>query len=99
MAVEITYSDHDRTGDQRTKTYAHYRVFEAFRSVASKVQRVDVTTALDCQAGRAHRVTCTVVAQLRNGDQIAVTAVGDWPYAAIQRAAVQAREQLDGKVA
>ena len=98
MAVEITYSDHDHTGDRRTKTYAHYCVFEAFRCVASEVRRVDVAIASDRRAGRAHRVTCTVLAELRNGDQIAVTAVGDWPYAAIQRAAVQARKQLDGKV-
>jgi hypothetical protein len=39
-----------------------------------------------------------VVAELRDGEQIAVTATGDWPYAAIQRAATQAREQMDGKL-
>ena len=96
--MEIKYSDHGHTGDRRTQTYAHYRVFEAFRSVASEVRKVDVTLARDRRAGQTDRVTCTVLAELHNGDQIAVTAVGDWPYAAIQRAALQARKQLDGKV-
>ena len=97
--MHITYSDHDHTGDGRTKAYAHYRVFEAFRCVASEVQRIDVSLARDRRAGHGHRVTCTVRAQLRTGDQIAATATGDWPYAAIQRAAITARQQLDDKVA
>ena len=97
--MHITYSDHDHTGDGRTKAYAHYRVFEAFRCVASEVKRIDVSLARDRRAGRAHRVTCTVRAQLRAGDQIAATATGDWPYAAIQRAAIKARQQLDDKAA
>lgn len=98
-AMHITYADRDHTGDGRTKTYAHYRVFEAFRCVASEVHRIDVSIARDRRAGCAHRVTCTVCAQLRTGDQIAATATGDWPYAAIQRAAIKARQQLDDKVA
>lgn len=97
--MEITYSDQDDTGDGRTKAYAHYRVFEAFRSVASEVQRVDVSVGRERRAGHARRVTCTVLAQLLNGDQIAATATGDWPYAAIQRAAVKARQELDDKLA
>ena len=97
--MEITYLDHDHTGDRRTKAYAHYRVFEAFRCVASEVQRVEVSIARDRRAGRVHRVTCAVLAQLRDGDEIAVTAVGDWPYAAIQLAALKARQELDDKVA
>ncbi len=94
-AVNITYSDHDHTGDGRTKAYAHYRVFEAFRCVASEVQKIDVSIARDRRAGRPYRVTCTVCAQLRTGNQIAASATGDWPYAAIQRAAIKARQQLD----
>jgi hypothetical protein len=43
-------------------------------------------------------VTCTVRAELGDGERIAVTATGDWPYAAIQQAATQARQQLDGRV-
>ena len=95
QAVNITYSDHDCTGDGRTKAYAHYRVFEAFRSVASEVPSIEVSIARDRRVGRAHRVTCTVLAQLRNGDHISATATGDWPYAAIQRAAIKARQRLD----
>ena len=96
--MEITYADHDHTGDRRTKAYAHYRVFEAFRSVASEVHRVEVTIARDRRAGRAHRVTCAIRARLRNGGRIAVTAIGGWPYAAIQLAALKARQQLDDRV-
>jgi hypothetical protein len=40
-----------------------------------------------------------VVAHLRDGHRIEVTADGDWPYAAIQQAAVLARQRLDEKVA
>jgi len=60
---------------------------------------VEVTMARDPRRARAHGATCTVLVELRDGDQIAVTAVGDWPYAAIQRAAVKARRQLDSKAA
>jgi hypothetical protein len=96
--VEITYSDPDCTSDGRTKTYAHYRVFEAFRCVAGDVQRVDVSMARERRAGSGHKVTCTVRAELRNGGRVAATATGDWPYAAIQRAAIQARQKLDSNV-
>ena len=94
--MEIRYSDRDHSGDGRTRTYAHDRVFEAFRCVASHVGTVDVSMARDRRAGHPHRVTCTVRVELRDGEQIAVTATGDWPYAAIQRATAQAREQMDG---
>ena len=43
-------------------------------------------------------MTCTVLAELKNGAQINVTAAGDWPYAAIQGAATQARQQMDGRL-
>ena len=94
--MEIRYSDGNDTGNGRTRTYAHYCVFEAFRSVASQIRTVDVSMGRDRRAGYPHRVTCTVLAELRDGEQIAVTATGDWPYAAIQRAATQARQQMDG---
>jgi hypothetical protein len=96
--VEIRYSDNDGVGDSRTRTYAHYRVFEAFRSVASHIRTVNVLMARDRRAGYPHRVTCTVLAELSDGAQIAVTATGDWPYAAIQRAAAQARQQMDARL-
>jgi hypothetical protein len=35
--VEIRYSDRDHIGDARTRAYTHYRVFEAFRSAASRI--------------------------------------------------------------
>ena len=97
--MEISYSDQEHAGDGRTRAYAQYRVFEAFRSVASEVRRIDVSI------GRARgpadvsgRVACTVVAHLRDGQHIEVTAGGDWPYAAIQDAAVRARQRLDETV-
>jgi hypothetical protein len=77
------------------RVYAQSRVFEAFRGVANKVRRIDVSIGRDGRDSQGHRVTCTVLAQLRDGKRIEVTATGDWPYAAIQRAAVQARRQLD----
>ena len=94
--VEIHYSDRDHIGDGRTRAYAHYRVFEAFRCVASQVRTVDVWMGRDRRAGYPVRVTCTVSAALRDGERIEVTATGDWPYAAIQQAATRARQQLDG---
>ena len=97
--VEIRYSDGDQVGDARTRAYAHYRVFEACRSVASHVRAVDVSMARDRRAGYPHRVTCTVVARLHDGAQIAVTAAGYWPYAAIQRAATQTRQHIDRRLA
>jgi hypothetical protein len=96
--VEIHYSDKDGVGDSRTRAYAHYRVFEAFRPVASYIRTVDIVIARDRRAGYPHRVTCTVLAELSDGAQIDVTAPGDWPYAAIQRAATQARQQMDGRL-
>ena len=93
--MEIRYSDRDHAGDGRTRAYAHYRVFEAFRCVASQIRTVDVSMGRDRRAGYPHRVTCTVSAALRDGERIEVTATGDWPYAAIQQAATRAREQLD----
>lgn len=93
--VEINYSDGDHVGDGRTRAYAHYRVFEEFRSVATHVRTVDVSIARDRRAGYPQRVTCMVVASLHDGAQIAATATGDWPYAAIQRAATQARRHID----
>jgi hypothetical protein len=95
--VEIHYSDRDHIGDGRTRAYAHYRVFEAFRCVASHVRAVTVAVGRDRRGGYPFRVTCTVRADLRDGAQIAVIATGDWPYAAIQQAATQARHQMDGK--
>jgi hypothetical protein len=52
--MEIRYSDRDYVGDGRTRVYAQYRVFEAFRCVASEIRTVDVSMA-------RHRppVTCT----------------------------------------
>jgi hypothetical protein len=79
--MEIHYSDRDRVGDGRARAYAQYRVFEAFRCVASQVRTVDVSIGRDRGAGYPHRVTCTVLAELRDGEQITVTAMGDWPYA------------------
>jgi hypothetical protein len=96
--VEIHYSDRDYVGDGRTRAYAQYRVFEAFRCVASRIRTVDVSIGRDRRAGHPHRVTCTVRAELRDGDHISVTATGDWPYAAIQQAATQARQQMDGRL-
>jgi hypothetical protein len=96
--VEIRYSDSDRVGDSRTRTYAHYRVFEAFRSVARHMRTVDVLMARDRRAGHPHRVRCTVLAEPSDGAQITVTATGDWPYAAIQRAATQARQRMDDRL-
>jgi hypothetical protein len=96
--VEIHYSDKDHVGDGRTRAYAHYRVFEAFRCVASQVRTVNVALGRDRRAGDALRVRCTVRAELEDAEPIAVTATGDWPYAAIQQAATQARQQLDGKL-
>jgi hypothetical protein len=95
--VEIRYSDDDSVGDSRTRTHAHSRVFEAFRSVAPHMRTVGVLMARDRRAGHAHRVTCTVLAELTDGEQSAVAASGDRPYAAIQRAATQARQQMDGR--
>ena len=60
---------------------------------------MDVSLGRDRGGGYPLRVTCTVRAELDDGDSIAVTATGDWPYAAIQQAATQARQQLDGKLA
>lgn len=97
--MEIHYSDRDHTGDSRTRAYAHYRVFEAFRCVTSQIRTVDVSMGRDRRAGHPHRVTCRVLAELQDGDQITVTATGDWPYAAIQQAATRARQQLDGRLA
>jgi hypothetical protein len=71
-------------------------VFEAFRCVASQIRTVDVALWRDRRDSHPHRVTCTVRAELESGRPIAVTATGDWPYAAIQQAATQARQQLDG---
>ena len=96
--MEIRYSDRDHAGDGRTRAYAHYRVFEAFRCVASQIRTVDVSIGRDRRAGYPHRVTCTVSALLCDGERIEATATGDWPYAAIQQAATRAREQLDGEV-
>ena len=96
--MEIRYSDGDHVGDRRTRAYAHYRVFDALRGVACQIRTVDVSLARDRRAGDPHRVTCTVRAELRDGEQIAVTAIGDWPYAAIQRAATEARQRVDGRV-
>ena len=96
--MDITYSDQERAADGRTRAYAQYRVFEAFRSVASEVRSIDVSIGRDRDAGSNDRITCTVLAYLRDGHRIEVTAGGDWPYAAIQQAAVRARRQLDDKV-
>ena len=96
--MEIRYSDTDHAGDGRTRAYAHYRVFEAFRCVASHIRTVDVSMGRDRRASHQHRVTCTVSAALRDGERIEVTATGDWPYAAIQQAATRARQQMDGKL-
>jgi ribosome-associated translation inhibitor RaiA len=96
--VEIRYSDRDHTGDGRIRAYAHYRVFEAFRCVASQIRTVDVSMGRDRRAGHPHRVTCTVRAELRDGEHIVVAATADWPYAAIQQAATRARRQLDGEL-
>ena len=52
----------------------------------------------DRRAGHQDRVTCTVSAALRDGQRIEVTATGGWPYAAIQQAATQARQQMDGRL-
>ena len=96
--MEIHYSDRHRVGDGRARAYAQYRVFEAFRCVASQVRTVDVSIGRDPGTGYPHRVTCTVLAELRDGERITVTAMGDWPYAAIQQAATRARQQLDGRL-
>ena len=96
--MEIHYSDRDGVGDGRARAYAQYRVFEAFRCVANEIRTVDVSMGRDRRAGHPHRVTCTVLAELRDGEQITVTAMGDWPYAAIQQAATRARQQLDGRI-
>ena len=96
--MDITYSDQEHAGDGRTRAYAQYRVFEAFRSVASEVGRIDVSIGRDRGAGISGRVTCTVVAYRRDGHRIEVSADGDWPYAAIQEAAVRARQRLDETV-
>jgi hypothetical protein len=96
--VEIHYSDRDHVGDGRTRAYAQYRVFEAFRCVASQVRTVDVAVGRDRRGGYPLRVTCTVHAELRDGEHISATATGDWPYAAIQQAAMQARQQIDGNL-
>ena len=97
--MDIRYSDEDHIGDGRTRNYAHYRVFEAFRCVASQIPTVDVSMRRDRRAGFPHRVLCTVSAALRDGKRIEATATGEWPYAAIQHAAARARQQLDGKSA
>ena len=94
----ITYSDQEHAGDGRTRAYAQYRVFEAFLSVASEFRRIDVSIGRDRGPIGNGRVTCTVVAYLRDGHCIEVTAGGDWPYAAIQEAAVRARRRLDETV-
>lgn len=96
--MEIHYSDRDRVGDGRARAYAQYRVFEAFRCVANEIRTVDVSMGRDRRARHPHRVTCTVLAELRDGEQIIATAMGDWPYAAIQQAATRARQQLDGRI-
>ena len=96
--MEIHYSDRDHVGDGRTRAYAHYRVFEAFRCVANHVRTVDVAVRRDRRGGYPLRVTCMVRAELRDGEHISAMATGDWPYAAIQQAATQARQQMDGKL-
>ena len=96
--MEIRYLDTDHIGDERTRAYVHYRVFEAFRSVSGQIRTVDVSIGRDRRAGYPHRVICSVLAELHGGEQVAVTATGDWPYAAIQRAAVTARQHVDGRL-
>jgi len=96
--VEIDYSDRDHIGDGRTRAYAHYRVFEAFRCVASQIRTVDVLMGRDRRPGHPVRVTCRVTVTLRDGERIEVTATADWPYAAVQQAAKRARERLDEKL-
>lgn len=96
--MEIRYSDREHAGDGRTRAYAHYCVFEAFRCVASQIRTVDVSMGRDRRAGHPQRLTCTVRAGLCDGQEIVVTATGDWPYAAIQQAATRARQQLDGEL-
>ena len=96
--MEIHYSDREHVGDGRTRVYAHYRVFEAFRCVANQVRTVDVAVGRDRRGGYPIRATCTVRAELRDGAHVSATATGDWPYAAIQQAATQARQQIDGKL-
>lgn len=96
--MEIRYWDRNHAGDGRTRAYAQYRVFEAFRCAASQIRTVDVSMGRDRRAGYPHRVTCTVLASLHDGEQIEVTATGDWPYAAIQHAAARARQQLDERI-
>jgi hypothetical protein len=41
---------------------------------------------------------CSVLAERHGGEQVAVTATGDWPHTAIQRAAMEARQHVDGRL-
>jgi hypothetical protein len=95
VVVEIHHSDRDHVDDDRTRADPQCRAFDAFRSVASEIQAVEVALRRERRAGSPHRVTCTVRAEIDDGDHIAVIATGDWVYVAPQEDATRAGHQLD----
>ena len=77
------------TVDGRTRAYLESRIFNALRSVARDIARIDVSLSYD-SADRSRAVSCTIFLDFTRDEQIVATAVADWPYAAIDGAVSKA---------
>lgn len=94
MRIEVVG---DRTIGSQARTYAEYRVFAALTRAtgtrdarSARVTLQPLNTGADCGG-----VACTVTVLFEQSDTVQVNAIGEHPYAAINRAIERLRAAVE----
>lgn len=91
MRIEIIGDD--SIGHQ-ARTYAEYRLFAALSQVvgAGRVDHASLVLHRTRSRRRCDAVACTVTIEFKDGESARLSACGDHPYAAINRAVERLRQ-------
>ena len=90
MHIEVAA---DKTIDSQVRTYAEYRVFAALiQSAGTRNARCARVVIRPVKPGRESSAVVCHVTVLSEGETVRVRAIGDHPYAAINRAVERLRD-------
>jgi ribosome-associated translation inhibitor RaiA len=86
----------DDSISRQARTYAEYRLFAALSAGVNTNQIRSASLALRWAKSRRHcdAVLCTITVESREGEVIRLRALGDHPYAAINRAVDRLRSNV-----
>ena len=91
MKIQILGDD---SFSSQARTYAEYRLFAALSQVvgAGRVDHASLVLHRTRSRRRCDGVTCTVTIEFKDGESARLSACGDHPYAAINRAMERLRQ-------